>query len=119
MNCDSENYWESIQIEAGFSVWKKTDFSIKILNEWLEYCCNWDIISDDNLNQNFNNFIDHRHDQSVLNNLSVKYNIHRDLYLRNFIECNYKYYPFSFIINEHSRELDKFLFENKDIIYES
>ena len=119
MNCDSEKYWNSVQIEAGFSVWKKTDFSIKILNEWLNYCCNWDIISDDNFSQNFNDFIDHRHDQSILNNLSIKYNIYRDLYLRNFIECNYKYYPFNFIINEHSRELDKFLLENKNILYES
>ena len=119
MNCDSKEYWDSIQIEAGISIWKKTDNSIKILNEWLEYCCNWDIISDQNNNQNLYDFIDHRHDQSILNNLTVKYNIYQDSYLRNFIECNYNNYPFSFIINQQSREIDRFLFENKDIIYES
>jgi len=119
MNCDNDKYWNSPQIEAGFSIWKKTDFSIKILNEWLKYCSILEIINDENKNENFSDFIDHRHDQSILTNLSIKYNLFNTHHLRNFIECNYKYYNFNPNSFDTSREINNFLFENKDIIYES
>lgn len=118
MNCDTQKYWYNNQIEAGVSIWKKSSFTIKILNEWLEYCSNWNIISDDNNSQNLDGFVDHRHDQSVLTNLSIKYNLFHTHELRNYIECNIKYYNFNPNSFNNSRELDNFLFENKDIIYE-
>ena len=119
MDCDTEKYWYNNQIEAGVSIWKKTAFTIKVLNEWLEYCSNWNIISDDNKNQNLNGFIDHRHDQSILTNLCIKYNLFHTHEIRHYIECNYKYYSFNPNSFDNSRELNNFLFQNKHIIYES
>jgi hypothetical protein len=91
MNCDEERYWNSIQIEAGLIVAKKNQRTINILNEWLYYCKNENILTDipnvcgfDNLP----NFVTHRHDQSIMTNLAVKYNILIDPVLLNFISHN-------------------------------
>jgi hypothetical protein len=91
MDCDYEEYWNTIQVEAGIIIIKKTDFSIFFINEWLKYCENESIITDNSNTSgldNFSNFIDHRHDQSILTNLSKKYNISRDEFIRNFVTCN-------------------------------
>ena len=91
MKCDNEKYWESIQVEAGIIVVKKTEYSIKIVDEWLEWCKNENILTDiPNIcgKDNFSCFIDHRHDQSVLSNLAKKYNILLDNGIRKFVTCN-------------------------------
>lgn len=88
MNCDEEKYWDCIQLEDGFIALRKNDFNIKLVEEWLEYCCNENIITDipntcglDNLE----GFKDHRHDQSILTNLQIKYNLPAE-------ECNLSCY---------------------------
>lgn len=91
MGCDSEEYWNATQIEAGLIVAKKTQQTIKILNEWQEYCKNENILTDiPNICglDNFSNFLAHRHDQSILSNLAVKYNIQLDEQLLRFIRHN-------------------------------
>jgi hypothetical protein len=75
MNCDNEMYYLCNQIEAGVCGFKKTNQTISLLKEWLNYCSDFDIISDEIKTQNFPEFIDHRHDQSILTNLIVKYEI--------------------------------------------
>jgi hypothetical protein len=91
MNCDDEKYWNSTQIEAGLVVAKKTETTIKILEEWLYFCKNENIITDipnicglDNLP----NFVTHRHDQSIMSNLATKYNLLVDPTLLNYIRHN-------------------------------
>lgn len=78
MNCDEERYWSALQLEDGFVALRKTDFNMELVDEWLSYCSNENIITDipnvcglDNLN----GFKDHRHDQSILTNLQLKYNL--------------------------------------------
>jgi hypothetical protein len=91
MNCDEEKYWNSIQIEAGLVVAKKNQRTINILNEWLHYCKNENIITDiPNICglENLPSFVTHRHDQSIMTNLAVKYNILIDPMLLNFISHN-------------------------------
>jgi len=78
MNCDEEKYWNSIQLEDGFIALKKTDFNLKLVEEWLEFCSDERIITDISNTCGFDNldgFKDHRHDQSILTNLQIKYNI--------------------------------------------
>jgi hypothetical protein len=78
MECDNEKYWNTTQLEAGFCVFKKTQKNIDFVNEWLNFCSNEDIlVMKENTCglKNLNGFIDHRYDQSVLTNLSVKYNM--------------------------------------------
>ena len=38
MDCDEEAYWESNQLEAGFTFWRVCDRSKSILSEWLKWC---------------------------------------------------------------------------------
>lgn len=76
-NCDSEKYWNADMGNGAVSLWKKTEKNIQLLNEWLKYLRDPRISSDD-INMcgpNFLEFKDHRHDQSVLSILSVKYNL--------------------------------------------
>ena len=78
MNCDSPEYWDALQVEAGIIAFQKNTENIKFLEEWLEFCKNKYIVTDypnSSGFENFDGFIDHRHDQSILTNLCTKYNI--------------------------------------------
>lgn len=91
MDCDSKEYWDATQIEAGIIIIKKTNNSLKIMQEWLKYCQNENILTDlSNICdlENDKHFQDHRHDQSVLSNLAVKYNILLDNAIRYYARCN-------------------------------
>ena len=90
MNCDSDNFHNGTQLEAGFCCFKKTDSVTSFLEEWLMYGKNKNIITDEpNIcgKDNFPDFKDHRHDQSILSLLSIKYNIPR-VGVGNFISYN-------------------------------
>ena len=89
MGCNDEKYINFPQIEAGILCVKKTDFSIKIINEWLSFCKNENIITDiNNSSNNYEDFIDNRYDQSILTNLVIKYNIPTTNEIRNYTKCN-------------------------------
>jgi hypothetical protein len=78
MEMDEERYWNSPQLEGCFMFFKKTDFSMQFVAEWLKYCCNENIVTDKPNTQgkpNFDNFIMHIHDQVVLSLLAEKYNL--------------------------------------------
>ena len=75
MNCDEQKYWDHPQIQATFSVWQKNPQSVGILDEWLRWCTTPGVISDDAAYPDINNFadfVDHRHDQSVLTNVAIR-----------------------------------------------
>lgn len=91
MNCDAEEYYSATQIECGIICLKKTKESIRLIQEWLYYSCNELIITDSENTcgkENLHGFIDHRHDQSILTNLAVKYKIPTSNLLRKYIKCN-------------------------------
>jgi hypothetical protein len=90
MGCDETRYHEHVQLEAGMLCFKNTEKIRKIIYEWLQYCTNPNIISDlPNLHgDNFDGFIVHQSDQSVISNLSLKYNLNTNNLLRNFVTCN-------------------------------
>jgi glycosyltransferase involved in cell wall biosynthesis len=78
MNCDEPKYWDHCQIQATFSVWRRTARSLSFLQEWLDCCCDARLVSE-NANvcglPNLDGFIAHRHDQSILTNLAIKHDI--------------------------------------------
>jgi hypothetical protein len=83
MNCDSDYYAESNQILAGYILARKCHASVKFFEEYLNYCTDYRILTDlpnEMGKDNYENFIEHRHDQSVFSLLCKKYNIkpHRD-----------------------------------------
>ncbi len=91
MGCDSPEYWNAIQVEAGIMLIKNTEYTKKILLEWLSYCKNPAIITDDENICGLPNhlqFIDIRYDQSVLSLVAQKNNIPPSDFLRKFITCN-------------------------------
>lgn len=96
MDCDEQDYWNSIQIEAGISFWKVSDESKKVVQEWLKYCIDRRIISDDDNvsgKDNFPTFQNHRWDQSVLTNIALKYGLSVvGSEIRDYIECNCDYW---------------------------
>ena len=78
MNCLGAEYTDKNQRLASFFLMKKTDLTMKFLEDYLYYCCNDAIISDnENIcgKDNDKYFIDHRHDQSILSLLSNKYKL--------------------------------------------
>lgn len=90
MSCDSEKYWNAPQLEAGIVGFRKTDFNISLIEEWLYFCRNSNILTDlPNISgNNFDCFVDHRHDQSILTNLQIKYNLSANSLLRKYVTCN-------------------------------
>jgi len=75
MSCDSEKYHYSPHVQAGYSAWSNSAASIKFLQEWLSWCQKKAIISDDvNIygKPNLEGFKDHRHDQSILSNMTIR-----------------------------------------------
>lgn len=76
--CDLENYYETKQRLATFSLWKKTPFSMNLVEEWLTYAQDernlTDIENEMGL-PNYDGFKEHRHDQSIFSLLTKKYKI--------------------------------------------
>jgi len=78
MDCDSPEFSESRQRIAGYSLWKKSRFTMNFINELLNYSQDERIITDlENQcgNPNYSEFKAHRHDQSIFSLLTKKYNL--------------------------------------------
>jgi len=77
MGCDEEKYWNANMSNGAVSLWMKTPENIKFLEEWLQIMRDPRVVTDDtNMcgKPNLLEFRDHRHDQSVLSLLAIKYN---------------------------------------------
>jgi hypothetical protein len=78
LGLDSEPYLSQNQLLASYILMRKNNFVINFINEWLEYAKDYRIITD-SPNEcglpNYPEFVDHRHDQSILSLLGRKYNI--------------------------------------------
>jgi hypothetical protein len=78
MGMDNEPYLSQNQLLASYILMKKNDFVIKFIDEWMNYAKDYRIITD-STNEcglpNHSEFVDHRHDQSILSLLGRKYNI--------------------------------------------
>lgn len=91
MECDTPEYHDSIQIEAGVIVLKRTRATIEIVCEWLDYCENPAILTDSPNTCGLTNsigFKEHRHDQSILSNILIRRNITPSNEIRKYIQCN-------------------------------
>lgn len=77
MGLDSPEYYETSQREATYIWIIKNDFTVNLIKEYLEYAQNENIITDlpNMLGDNYPEFKDHRHDQSIWSLLCKKYKI--------------------------------------------
>ena len=75
MNCDEKYYWDSRQANGSWGVYQKNELSIKFVNEWFNYCMHPSMIVTDieNDSDTLPNYEAHRHDQSILTNMLLKY----------------------------------------------
>jgi hypothetical protein len=90
MDCDSEKYHNTSQMEAGFLIFKKTETMIELLKEYLHFCSIKEIV-DNEPNTHGEDFLGwqfHRNDQSILTNLIVKYELNFSNHLDNYIKNN-------------------------------
>jgi hypothetical protein len=90
MGCDSTEYWNCPQLEAGVSGFRKCNETILFVGEYLKFCSDPRIIKGGKSNDSsdFPEYIEHRYDQSVLTNLSLKHGIKPNTEIVHFIECN-------------------------------
>lgn len=92
MNCDSELFYNSIQLEAGVIGLIKTEQNLDIIKEWLTYCSNPDILIDKpNVcgKPNLPGYKEHRYDQSILTNIITKKGIKSYSFSENLIKYNF------------------------------
>lgn len=76
MDCDNAKYWNAPQIMGGYQIYIKQEKSIQFLNEDLKYVQIPGLVDDSpSTVPNFEGFIRHSHDQSILSNLAAKYGI--------------------------------------------
>lgn len=77
MSLNSIKYTDSSQREATYIWLIKNEFTVKLIEEYLEYAQNENIITDapNITGDNYPTFKDHRHDQSIWSLLCKKYDI--------------------------------------------
>lgn len=77
LDCDEKKYWDTNQRIATYMLIKKTKKSMEFIDEYLRYSRCEQIITDKEsiLGDEFKEFIDHRHDQSIFSLLTKKYGI--------------------------------------------
>jgi hypothetical protein len=111
MGCDEQKYWDAIQTTASYHLWKKTDANIQFLTDYMKFLRDPRIVTDDvNMagKQNFMEFRDHRHDQSVLSLMTI-----RDNFERHCDPCQYgneereefDNSPYDQLLNHHRKRL--------------
>jgi hypothetical protein len=73
-----ENLLEEPQVISGAFFIKKNKENMLLFKEWYDICQDYQMINDmPSIEKNFYEFIEHRHDQSVLSLLVKKYNMNR------------------------------------------
>lgn len=77
--CDEPKYSETSQRVGGFFMFRKDDFSINFFEELLNYSQDYRIITDSQNEcglPNYPDFIEHRHDESLISLISKKYDLY-------------------------------------------
>ena len=72
LECNEEKYLNSKQLAATVIIIKNCVKNREIVSEWLEYAQDRRLISDEIIEQNCDEFIENRHDQSILSLLGKK-----------------------------------------------
>ena len=75
LNVKHESYYETQQIYGGILLLKKNQFTINIIEEWLNICLKPSLFCDNTENNQHKEFIEHKHCQSIFSLLLKKNNI--------------------------------------------
>jgi hypothetical protein len=75
MDAEAPQYWDRPHVQATFSVWKNSPFARSFVAQWMKFALDPRLITDHpNVagRDNHPEFLDHRHDQSILTNLVAR-----------------------------------------------
>lgn len=77
MGLTDDKYLSGRQVNAAFQLYQKNENSLPFVKELLDYAQNFNILSDapNITGENLPEFRDHRHEQSILSLLAIKYHI--------------------------------------------
>lgn len=78
MGCDEPDYLDTEQSMSGVIIIRKNPFVMDLVSQWLEYTADVRIVSDLPNTcglPDYPGFVEHRHDQSILSNLRIRYGI--------------------------------------------
>lgn len=119
MGCVGDKYEHTNQIQATYIMFRCSAQSKQFVREWLEYCCNSEILWPES-NQCLDNnnplqFVSHREDQSVLSLLSKKYGltIHRDPSQRGVVQTSFYNPLYAFKRTQHVDKYKTSIFLHK------
>lgn len=64
---NKDDFKDTNQLQGTYIFFRKCDYSVKFVKDWLELCCDENLITDlpNVYMNNYDDFIDHRHDQSI------------------------------------------------------
>ncbi len=78
MDCDEPRYHWAQQVLGGFQLYRHCDESFDFLRTWMKYCLRPQLLTDAPNPQgmeNYPEFIDHRHDQSIISLLAERWEL--------------------------------------------
>ena len=85
------------QLVGGIFIMRKNDLMIKLIDEYNILCLDYSLLDDSpSIENNFENFVIHRHDQSIFSILRKKYGsikIPDDTWLKNFNTLDASHIP--------------------------
>jgi len=71
-----ERHMQTMQNQAGALCFIVCDQTRELVNQWYDLCCQYHLVDDSpSIEKNYEDFIDHRHDQSILSLLTKKRNL--------------------------------------------
>lgn len=79
-----ESFRDKIQLESGFLLLRNNAKTRKFIEDWLYYCEDPDLLTDSKMPDEYSDFLDNRHDQSVLTALYYKNPTAYNLYHKPF-----------------------------------
>jgi hypothetical protein len=86
---DNEETRKTISLQATFSIIRNNDFSHSFINNWLDWCKKEGAITDSRSQNEYPEFKDHRHDQSILSLLWLQ-NEKDDLNQNKILALNFE-----------------------------
>jgi hypothetical protein len=88
LDMNDEKYLSN-QRQGGVLCIKKCQKTYNLFKEWYEICCNYNLIDDSpSVAKNYDEFVEHRHDQSIFSLLTKKYNIYSKTSIAIAIDIN-------------------------------
>lgn len=92
MNMDNEQVRNTTHLQAGFIAIKNSKVARDIIAEWLEVAQDKDALTDSQSDNEYPQFIEHRHDQAILSLISIKYSENFEILSETLFEQCKKYF---------------------------